>query len=124
LTGLDLLLDLCSRGVRFAIVDRAVRATPGNAVTARERVLLSAIKSEIRTLLLTELPDDPAESACDELIAAVGVAVCRRCARGIAAHVWKRASQRTNRCDFAIGGAGEPCQRCGEPVVEHHRANT
>jgi hypothetical protein len=122
MSGLEFLLTVCARGVRFGLdgADRAVTAIdPGRVVTGSERVLLAAIKQELRALLLTELPDNPGEDVCEAFDAAEGVGVCRRCARGIAEHFWRRAGLRSCACAFAIGGAaGERC-RCGGPAAEH-----
>jgi len=121
MNGLDLLLDMCGRGVRFYLdAERAVMAQdPKRVVTGPERVMLGTIKHELRALLLTELPDDPGEGACDTFDAPAGVAFCRRCARGLAEHFWRRGAVRTAGCDVAIGAAGETCARCGLPKVEH-----
>jgi hypothetical protein len=91
--GLDYLVAIVARGVRFDIAgpDRTVIASdPGNVGGGSDRIFLRAVKHEVRALLLTELPADPGETACAELDAPAGVAICRRCARGIVAHGWHR----------------------------------
>jgi hypothetical protein len=121
MNGMVLLLGMAGRGVEFNLdAERCVRVHDRRGVlTEADYVLLTAIKAEIRSLLMVELPNDPGADACDQLDAAEGVAVCRRCARGIAAHFWRRANLRSTGCDFAIGAAGETCRNCGAPVAEH-----
>jgi hypothetical protein len=118
MTGLDLLLGMIERGVRFAIDDESavVAIDPSRVVSGPERVLLRAIRSEIRALLLTELPDDPGADVCEAFDAAEGVAACRRCARGIGEHFWRRFAP---VCDFALGAVDQKCQRCGAAAAEH-----
>jgi hypothetical protein len=101
--GLHFLLAIVARGVRFEIAgpDRTVVASdPGNVVGAPDRILLHAVKQEVRALLLTELPSDPGDTACAALDAPAGVAICRRCARGIVAHRWRRTDPVIERDDF------------------------
>jgi hypothetical protein len=123
MSGLELLLDLVDRGFRFRVEGGDARLfavpPPGVVVSAEERILIAAIKHEVRALILTELPDDPGVDVCGELDAPAGSSVCRRCARGLGAHFWKRASLK-DACTFAVGTASEPCQRCGAPAIEHY----
>jgi len=116
-TALELLLDLGRRGVRFAFEGDRIRVVdPECKASADERGLLRALVPELRALLRQRLPDRRGDTACDAFEAADGVALCERCAFGIAEHFWRRIGD----CTFFFGSADEPvCRRCGVPQLEH-----
>ena len=117
MSALDFIVGLVTRGVAFSVDgDRLCVRGLGSSVTVGERGLISALKSQIRALLVTELPPERASEACAVFTAAAGVALCRGCAHGLPAHYW-----RTPDCQFYVG---EPlpngaCRRCGVPWLEH-----
>lgn len=112
MNGMVLPLRMSGRGVEFNLdAERCARVHDRRgALTEADYVLLTALKSEIRALLLTELPNDPGPRASEELDAVEGVAVCRRCARGIGANFWRHANLRATGCDFAVGAVNEDCR--------------
>jgi ribosomal protein L37E len=117
-SALIYITDLLGHGIRLYL-------DPAGNVTLedRQRILapgdlrmLRNLKSLLRDLLRTELPDgnEAAEEACEGFTSAVGVALCRRCGHGLAAHYWRH-----EQCIFHVGSDPNTCRRCGDAAIDH-----